>query len=33
MNKRPIGIIHKFQQFEVGEIGASTITVSELQYE
>jgi len=32
MNKRPIGIIHKFKQFEVGEIGVSTITVSELQY-
>ncbi len=32
MNKRPIGIIHKFKLFEVGEIGVSTITVSELQY-
>ena len=32
MNKRPIGIIHKFKQFDVGEIGVSTITVSELQY-
>jgi tRNA(fMet)-specific endonuclease VapC len=32
MNKRPIGIIHKFKQFDVGEIGLSTITVSELQY-
>ena len=31
MNKRPIGIIHKFKQFDVGEIGVSTITVSELQ--
>ena len=32
MNKRPIGIIHKFKQFDVGEIGVSTITVSELHY-
>jgi len=32
MNKRPLGIIHKFKQFDVGEIGVSTITVSELQY-
>ncbi len=32
MNKRPIGIIQKFRQFDVGEIGVSTITVSELQY-
>ena len=32
MNKRPIEIIHKFKQFDVGEIGVSTITISELQY-
>ena len=32
MNKRPIGIINKFKRFDVGEIGVSTITVSELQY-
>jgi tRNA(fMet)-specific endonuclease VapC len=32
MNKRPIRIIQKFKQFNVGEIGVSTITVSELQY-
>jgi len=32
MNKRPLKIIHKFKQFDVGEIGVSTITVSELQY-
>jgi tRNA(fMet)-specific endonuclease VapC len=32
MNKRPIGIINKFKQFDVGEIGVSTITISELQY-
>ncbi len=32
MNKRPIEIIHKFKLFDVGEIGVSTITVSELQY-
>jgi hypothetical protein len=30
MNKRPIGIIHDFKQFDVGEIGVSTITFSEL---
>lgn len=32
MNKRPIGVIQKFKQFEVGDVGISTITVSELQY-
>ena len=32
MNKRPVAVIKKFKQFEVGEIGISTITVSELQY-
>ena len=32
MNKRPLEIILKFKQFDVGEIGVSTITVSELQY-
>ncbi len=32
MNKRPIEVIHKFKQFDVGEICVSTITVSELQY-
>ena len=32
MNKRPKEIIKKFRQFEPGEIGTSTITVSELQY-
>ena len=32
MNKRPIEVIRKFKQFELGEIGISTITVSELQY-
>lgn len=32
MNKRPKGIIHKFMQFDVGDIGLSTITVSELEY-
>ena len=32
MNTRPIEIIHKFRRFDVGEIGVSTITVSELQY-
>jgi tRNA(fMet)-specific endonuclease VapC len=32
MNRRPIEIIHKFKQFNVGDIGISTITASELQY-
>lgn len=32
MNRRPLGIINKFKQFEVGEIGVSAITVSELHY-
>ena len=32
MNRRPIEIIHKFKQFNVGDIGVSTITVSELRY-
>lgn len=32
MNKRPAGVIKKFKQFELGEVGISTITVSELQY-
>jgi len=32
MSKRPIDIIQKFKKFEIGEIGVSTITVSELQY-
>ena len=31
MNNRPIGVIHKFKQFDVDEIGVSTIAVSELQ--
>lgn len=32
MNRRPLEIIHKFRQFDVGDIGVSTITVSELHY-
>ena len=32
MNKRPPAVIRKFKRFELGEIGISTITVSELQY-
>jgi len=32
MNKRPIEVIKKFKEVEPGEIGISTITVSELQY-
>jgi len=32
MNKRPVAVIKKFKQFELSEIGISTITVSGLQY-
>ena len=32
MNQKPIEIIHKFKQFDIGDIGVSTITVSELHY-
>lgn len=32
MNRRPLEVIHKFKQFNIGDIGISTITVSELQY-
>lgn len=32
MNKRPVDVIKRFKQFNPGEIGISTITVSELQY-
>ena len=32
MNKRPIDVIQKFKAVKMGEIGISTITVSELQY-
>jgi len=32
MNKRPEEVIKRFKQFELGEIGLSAITVSELQY-
>ena len=32
MNQRPVKIIHAFKQCNIGEIGVSAITVSELQY-
>ena len=32
MNKRPVEVIQRFKQFDVGDVGISTITVSELQY-
>ncbi len=32
INKRPIDVIRRFKTYEVGEIGISAITVSELQY-
>jgi tRNA(fMet)-specific endonuclease VapC len=32
MNNRPTDVIQKFKQFSPGEIGISTISVSELQY-
>ncbi len=32
MNQQPVEIINKFNSYSVGEIGVSSITVSELQY-
>ena len=32
MNQRPPGVINKFKNFEVGDIGVSSITVAEFQY-
>ncbi len=32
MNKRPPEVIHRFKNTDVGQIGISTITVSELSY-
>jgi tRNA(fMet)-specific endonuclease VapC len=32
MNQRPSVVIKKFKRFEPGEIGISTVTISELQY-
>ena len=32
MNERPVRVIKKFKKLELGEVGISTITVSELQY-
>ena len=32
MNQRPPDVINKFKNFEVGDIGVSSITVAELQY-
>ena len=32
MNNRPVDVIKRFKHFNPGEIGISTITVSELQY-
>jgi tRNA(fMet)-specific endonuclease VapC len=32
MNKRPLKVIHRFKNIEVGQICISTITVSELSY-
>ena len=32
MNKRPIEVINRFKEHQVGEIGISTITLSELQF-
>ena len=32
MNERPVGIIQRFKQFDLGDVGISTITISELQY-
>jgi tRNA(fMet)-specific endonuclease VapC len=32
MNKKPDDVIQRFKQIKMGEIGISTITISELQY-
>jgi tRNA(fMet)-specific endonuclease VapC len=32
MNNRPVDVIEKFKKMNIGEIGVSTITISELQY-
>ena len=32
MNKRPANVIQKFKHLEMGEVGLSAITISELQY-
>ena len=32
MNRRPLEVIRRFKQFDVGDIGISAITVSELYY-
>jgi tRNA(fMet)-specific endonuclease VapC len=32
MNKKPFDVIQRFKQIKMGEIGVSTITISELQY-
>jgi tRNA(fMet)-specific endonuclease VapC len=32
MNKHPVAVIKKFKRFDLGEIGISAITVSELRY-
>jgi len=32
MNKKPFNVIQRFKQIKMGEIGVSTITISELQY-
>ncbi|WP_047865497.1 type II toxin-antitoxin system tRNA(fMet)-specific endonuclease VapC [Rubrobacter aplysinae] len=32
IRQRPAGALHRFDEFEVGEIGVSVITVSELRY-
>ena len=32
MNRWPVDVIERFRQFDPGEIGVSTVTVSELEY-
>jgi tRNA(fMet)-specific endonuclease VapC len=32
MNKKPSKVIQRFKDIEIGQIGISTITVSELNY-
>ena len=32
MNRRPLNVIRKFKEYDIGDIGVSSITVSELYY-
>jgi len=32
MNRRPLAVVRKFREFDIGDVGVSSITVSELYY-